>query len=253
MSADIGAHSAVCPLMAAETDAGMEAPAKGLTPESGRRIDGVFGSSLSCPTFFFSGVGALNFRVEGALVNHASPGWSVRCCVFPWGDVDVKVLEVSFQGVSEVLAFSFYLPCPLTKLTIQQLLGYCGIWHSEDMTCPAYLCIAVDDFASMLAERESVLPRYGKLTTAWSLCPFTVMLGAWYGFPGASWYITSVFFVLMGRPKLSQAVENPSISSCITCSLLAFSAQSSAKRRSLITVSLTLVTACRRRGLNSFP
>ena len=83
MSADIGAHSAVCPLMAAETDAGMEAPAKGLTPECGRRIDGVFGSSLSCPTFFFSGVGALNFRVEGALVNHASPGWSVRCCVFP--------------------------------------------------------------------------------------------------------------------------------------------------------------------------
>ena len=82
MSDDIGESSAVCPLMADETDAGMEAPATGLTPESGRRIDGVFGLSLSCPTVFFSGVGSLNFRVEGALVNHASPGWSVRCCVF---------------------------------------------------------------------------------------------------------------------------------------------------------------------------
>ena len=58
--------------------------------------------------------------------------------------------------------------------------------------------------------------------------------------------------VLMVRPKLSQAVENPSISSCISCSLLTFSAQSSANRRSLITVSFTLVTACRRWGLNRF-
>ena len=89
-------------------------------------------------------------------------------------------------------------------------------------------------------------------STAWSLFPFTVKSGSWYRFPGADWYITSAFLVLMVRPKLSQTVENPSISSCIFCSLLAFSAQSSAKQRSLITVSLTLVTASRRRGLNSF-
>ena len=102
--------------------------------------------------------------------------------------------------------------------------------------------------ASVLAERESVLPRYVKFSMAWILYPFTVMLGSWYGFPGAGWYITSVFLVLMVSPQLSQAVENLSISSCISGSLLAFSAQSSAKRRSLITVSLTLVTACRRRA-----
>ena len=85
--------------------------------------------------------------------------------------------------------------------------------------------------ASMLAERESVVPRYVKFSTAWSLYHFAVMSGSWYRFPGRGWYITSVFLVLMVRPKLSQAVENPSISSCISCSLLAFSAQSSAKRR----------------------
>ena len=88
----------------------MEALAICLAPESGRRIGGVFGSSLSCPAFFFSCVGSFNFRVEGALVNHVSPGWSVRCCVFPSGDVDVKVLEVSFQGVFKALALSSYLP-----------------------------------------------------------------------------------------------------------------------------------------------
>ena len=67
-------HLRLCPLMADETDAGMEASA----PESVRRIGGVFGSSLSFPTFFFGGVGSLSFRVEGALVvNHASPCWSV--------------------------------------------------------------------------------------------------------------------------------------------------------------------------------
>ena len=97
-----------------------------------------------------------------------------------------------------------------------------------------------------------MLPRYVKFSTVWSLCPFTVMSGSWYAFPGASWYITSVFLLLMVRPKLSQAVENPSISSYIFCSLSAFKAQSSAKR-SLITVSSTLVTACRCGGLNSFP
>ena len=97
-----------------------------------------------------------------------------------------------------------------------------------------------------------MLPRYVKFSTTWSLCPFTVMLGSWCGCPGAGCYITSGFWVLMVRPKLSQAVENPSISRCISCSLLAFSAQSSAKR-SVITVSLTLMTACRRWGLNSFP
>ena len=81
-----------------------------VAPESWRRNDGVFGSSLSCPTYFFGGVGSLNFRVEGAPVNHVSPGWSVRCDVFPCGDVDVEVLEVSFQGVFEVLALSSCLP-----------------------------------------------------------------------------------------------------------------------------------------------
>ena len=111
--------------MADETDTGMEAPATGLAPESGRHIGGVYGSSLSSPTFFFGGVGSLNFRVEGALVmNHAWPGWSVRCCIFPCGDVDVEVLELGFQGVFEALTLSSYLPCPLTKFTVQQLLGY---------------------------------------------------------------------------------------------------------------------------------
>ena len=105
----------------------MEAPATGLAAESGRQIDGVFGLSLSCPAFFFASIGSLNFRVEGALVSHASPGWFVRCCIFPCGDVNVKVLEVSFQGVFEALVLSSHLPSPLTKLTVQQLLGYSGV------------------------------------------------------------------------------------------------------------------------------
>ena len=46
-------------------------------------------------------------------MSHVSPGWFVRCCIFPCGDVDVKVLEVSFQGVFEALALSSYLPSPL--------------------------------------------------------------------------------------------------------------------------------------------
>ena len=135
-------HSAVCPLVADETDAGKEAPVTGLAPESGWRIDRVFCSSFSCPAFFFGGVGSLGFWVKGALVDHATPGWSVRCCVFPCGDVDGEVFEVSFQGVFEALTLSSHLPYPMLKFTVQQLLGYSGVWHSGDVTCPACLCLA---------------------------------------------------------------------------------------------------------------
>ena len=101
----------------------------------------------------------------------------------------------------------------------------------------------------MLAERESVLPRYVKFSTAWSLCPFTVMLGSWYGFPWAGWYITSVFLVLMVKPKLSQTVENPSISSCISCSLLSVISKDEISDYSIFDFADCLKTP----GLNSFP
>ena len=95
------------------------------------------------------------------LVSHASPGWFVRCCIFPCGDVDVKVLEVSFQGVFEVLALSPYLPSPLTKLTIQQLLGYSGVWRLEDVTCRACLCLAHGgDDAGELCPLQHLRVRY---------------------------------------------------------------------------------------------
>ena len=72
-----------------------------------------------------------------------------------------------------------------------------------------------------------------KVSTAWRVCPFTEICGSWYWFPGAGWNITSVFLVLMVRPKLLQAAEKLSISTCISCSSLALRAQSSAKRKSL--------------------
>ena len=52
-----------------------------------------------------------------------------------------------------------------------------------------------------------------------------VMLGSTYGFPGAGWCIISVFFVLMVRPKLSQAIENLSRPFCMFDLVVAFSAQ----------------------------
>ena len=55
--------------MADETDPGMEAPATGLAPESVGRIGVVYGSRLSCTSFYFGGVGPLGFRVKGALMD----------------------------------------------------------------------------------------------------------------------------------------------------------------------------------------
>ena len=55
----------------------------------------------------------------------------------------------------------------------------------------------------------------------------------------------SFFFVVMVRPKLSQAVQNLSMLSCMLCSLVTFRAQSSANWKSLMTVCLTFITAFR--------
>lgn len=106
-------------------------------------------------------------------------------------------------------------------------LMQCQCWHCECVCC--------------------------QVSTACSICPFTVIYGSWYCLFGAGWYITSVFLVLMVRLKFLQAVEKLSISACISCSLLALMAQSSVKRKSLRTVSFTFVTACSLLGLNSFP
>ena len=65
--------------------------------------------------------------------------------------------------------------------------------------------------------------------------------------------MTLVFMMLIVRLKLSQAEEKPSSSCCTFCSVLAFTAQSSANRKSLITVSFTFVTACMRLRLNRHP
>ena len=74
------------------------------------------------------------------------------------------------------------------------------------------------------------------------------VLVAWAG-----WNITSVFLVLMVRPRLLQAAEKLVILVCISCSSLALRAQSSTKRKSLRTVSFTFVAASSLLGLNSFP
>ena len=54
-----------------------------------------------------------------------------------------------------------------------------------------------------------------------------VMFGWMYGFPGAGRCITSVFFVLMVKPKLSQAIENLSTLFCMLALVVVFSALSS--------------------------
>ena len=68
-----------------------------------------------------------------------------------------------------------------------------------------------------------------------------MMLGSTYSFSGAGWCITSVFFVLMVRPKLSLTTENLSTLFCMLAFVVAFSSQSSSNRN-LLTISVfTLV------------
>ena len=46
----------------------------------------------------------------------------------------------------------------------------------------------------MCTALERMLPRLVNLSTTFSFCPFTVMVDSLYGFPGAGWCTTSVFW-----------------------------------------------------------
>ena len=79
------------------------------------------------------------------------------------------------------------------------------------------------------------------------------MLASTYGVAGACWWRTSVFFIEIVRPKSSQAFENWSTLPCMSGSVPALSAQSSANRKSRAMSSCTLVLACSLRRLKTLP
>ena len=79
------------------------------------------------------------------------------------------------------------------------------------------------------------------------------MCGGWYTFRGAGWCMTSVFLVLMVKPKLSQAPEKWFTHCCISTSVLLLRAQSSTKRSSLSVATFNLVFALSRLSLNTPP
>ena len=70
-----------------------------------------------------------------------------------------------------------------------------------------------------------------------------VMFGLMYAFPGAGWCITSVFLMLIVRPKLVQASANLLTFWCMSSSQMEFRVQSSANRKSLMVFVLILVFA----------
>ena len=101
--------------------------------------------------------------------------------------------------------------------------------------------------------RERVLPKYVNFPTTVSLWSLIFILGSTYVFPGAGWCKTSIFLVLIVRPKLLQDCEKHFILLCMSGSDPEFSAQSSANKKSLSLSSDTLVLALRHWRLNSLP
>ncbi len=80
-----------------------------------------------------------------------------------------------------------------------------------------------------------------------------LMVGSVYAFARACWKNSSVFLVLIVKPKSSQALENWSMLFCMSNWVLAFNAQSSAKRKSRTVTFWTFVLARSLRKLNKFP
>lgn len=81
----------------------------------------------------------------------------------------------------------------------------------------ADLTLALHELASllMMAGRESMLCRYMNLSITLRVSSLTVMAGTTNIFYRTGWYRMPVFLVLIESPKLSQAVENQSMLSCI--------------------------------------
>ena len=107
--------------------------------------------------------------------------------------------------------------------------------------------------SSMMMNLERVLPRSVNSSTMFSLCPLTVMVGSTYGLPGAGWCRTSVFLALIVRLKFLQASTNLPMLCCMLASEAALRVQSSANKKSLMVLTLTLVFALSLLRLKSEP
>ena len=104
----------------------------------------------------------------------------------------------------------------------------------------------------MVAVLDRVLARYVNLSNTFKAVSCTLMESCAYCFLGDDWYNTSVFFVLMVKPKLSHALENWSMLVYMSDSGGALRAQSSVNIKSRTNVVLTLVMAFNLM-LKSFP
>ena len=84
----------------------------------------------------------------------------------------VKLSGVSAESLTDVLKEG-----GVDRYTVDLQFG--GKARSFPKAALAFAILLLTS-ASKFTAPESVLPRYVELSTAWRLCPFTVMHGSWY-------------------------------------------------------------------------
>ena len=70
---------------------------------------------------------------------------------------------------------------------------------TESSECHTSFCNSGSDLIINMHCSGERASQVGELVNNFQFLPFTVMVGSLYGFPGAGWCTTSVFFVLIVR------------------------------------------------------
>ena len=110
---------------------------------------------------------------------------------------ELLVIDIGFAF--SALSFSFTdsvgsTTALLTFSLMSSLISSCSQIFARSLpnATLAFAVLAVTS-SSVYTALERVLPKQVNLSTTFSFCPFVVMFGSLYGFPGAGWCTTSVF------------------------------------------------------------
>ena len=134
--------------------------------------------------------------VSGMCFRYVMPNISLRLVVWKWfsffSAVDKLSTFHSHKGENHRTTDRYTLILVASEMPLR----FHTILLSRPKATFAFASLVFTS-SSITIDLERVLPREINFSTAFSHCPLLVMLGSTYGFPGAGWCITSIFFELI--------------------------------------------------------
>ena len=116
----------------------------------------------------------------------------IKSCSIVDGTSPLSRSHMHTRGLAVHSLVDFQLGVKLDSISIPDIC-------TESYECQTCFCNSGSDLIINLHCSGESAPQVGEFIINFSFCQFTVTVGSLYGFPGAGWCTTSVFFVLIVR------------------------------------------------------